>query len=95
LDDSVLVRFAKTLLPKWGGQFDENMGLLDLRLLPVGKSETRLRLSLERPEPRKTLYFLPAVEVKGTFAIGGAGVPRSRFEARGGIERRDDDVRDR
>ena len=35
--------------------------------------ETRHWLSLERPEPRKTLYFLPAVEVKGTFAIGGAG----------------------
>ena len=58
------------------------------------KIETRHWLSLERPEPRKTLY-MPAVEVKGTFAIGGAGVPRSRFEARGGIERRDDDVRDR
>ena len=96
MDDSVLVRFAKTLLPKWGGQFDENMGLLDLRLLPVGKSETRLRLSLERPEPRKTLYFLPAVwRSRAHLRSAVQGVPRSRFEARGGIERRDDDVRDR
>ena len=94
MDDSVLVRFAKLCCQNGVGNLTRIWAFLHLTA-SRRKVVTRHWLSLERPEPRKTLYFLPAVEVKGTFAIGGAGVPRSRFEARGGIERRDDDVRDR
>ena len=91
MDDSVLVRFAKLCCQNGVGNLTRIWAFLDLTA-SRRKIVTRHWLSLERPEPRKTLYFF---EVKGTFAIGGAGVPRSRFEARGGIERRDDDVRDR
>lgn len=59
------------------------------------KIVTRHWLSLERPEPRKTLYFCRLWRSRAHLRSAVQGVPRSRFEARGGIERRDDDVRDR
>ena len=73
MDDSVLVRFAKTLLPKWGGQFDENMGLFAPDCFPWENRNETLAIARETRATENTLFFLPAVEVKGTFAIGGAG----------------------
>lgn len=72
MDDSVLVRFAKLCCQNGVGNLTRIWAFLDLTA-SRRKIVTRHWLSLERPEPRKTLYFLPAVEVKGTFAIGGAG----------------------
>ena len=73
MDDSVLVRFAKLCCQNGEGNLTRIWAFLDLTA-SRRKIVMRHWLSLERPEPRKTLYFfLPAVEVKGTFAIGGAG----------------------
>lgn len=95
MDDSVLVRFAKLCCQNGEGNLTRIWAFLHLTA-SRRKIVTRHWLSLERPEPRKTLYFLPAVwRSRAHLRSAVQGVPRSRFEARGGIERRDDDVRDR
>lgn len=74
MDDSVLVRFAKLCCQNGEGNLTRIWAFFDLTA-SRRKIVTRHWLSLERPEPRKTLYFFAGccVEVKGTFAIGGAG----------------------
>ena len=56
MDDSVLVRFAKLCCQNGEGNLTRIWAFLDLTA-SHRKIVTRHWLSLERPEPRKTLYF--------------------------------------
>ena len=56
MDDSVLVRFAKLCCQNGEGNLTRIWAFLDLTA-SRRKIVMRHWLSLERPEPRKTLYF--------------------------------------
>ena len=54
-----------------------------------------LAIARETRATENTLFFCRLWRSRAHLRSAVQGVPRSRFEARGGIERRDDDVRDR
>lgn len=94
MDDSVLVRFAKLCCQNGEGNLTRIWAFLHLTASRRKTGNETLAIARLTRATENTL-FCRLWRSRAHLRSAVQGVPRSRFEARGGIERRDDDVRDR
>mgnify|MGYP004414757909 CR=1 FL=1 len=73
MDDSVLVRFAKLCCQNGEGNLTRIWAFLHLTDSHTEIGNETLAIARETRATENTLFFAGCVEVKGTFAIGGAG----------------------